>query len=71
MEDNMSGRTVHQMTNSHDPMFLGHLAETLRTWRRRSSERAELAAWTERDLNDVGLSRDDVAYEIDKPFWRG
>ena len=26
--------------------------------------------WSARDLQDVGLSWSDVAYEADKPFWR-
>lgn len=49
---------------------LSRMATLLRTWRRRAAERRELAAWTERDLNDVALSRGDVVHEIDKPFWR-
>jgi uncharacterized protein YjiS (DUF1127 family) len=39
-------------------------------WRRRRLERIELAAFTERNLNDVGLSLGDVLHEINKPFWR-
>lgn len=49
---------------------LTRLSNLVRTWRRRAAERRELAAWTERDLNDVALSRGDVVNEIDKPFWR-
>ena len=26
--------------------------------------------WSDRDLHDIGVSHSDVAYEIDKPFWR-
>ena len=33
-------------------------------------QRRELAQWTDRDLHDVGLSRSDVAFEAEKPFWR-
>jgi uncharacterized protein YjiS (DUF1127 family) len=58
------------MTNHHASGFLGHVTEILHTWRRRYVERAELAVWTDRDLNDVGLSWDDVADEVEKPFWR-
>jgi uncharacterized protein YjiS (DUF1127 family) len=58
------------MTNHHETSFLGDLGQTLRVWRRRYVERAELAAWTDRDLNDVGLSWGDVAHEVEKPFWR-
>jgi uncharacterized protein YjiS (DUF1127 family) len=66
----MSACTAHQMTNHHDTAF-GQIAGLLRTWQRRHAERWELAHWSERDLNDVGLSRDDIALEIEKPFWRG
>ncbi|MGO4713973.1 DUF1127 domain-containing protein [Bradyrhizobium sp. 2TAF24] len=60
----------HEMTNHHDQGALERIGQVIHTWHRRFVERGELAAWTERDLNDVGLSRDDVADEIDKPFWR-
>lgn len=66
----MSACTVEKMTNHHDTGVFGHLNEVLHTWRRRYVERSELAAWTDRDLNDVGLSWDDVAHEAEKPFWR-
>jgi uncharacterized protein YjiS (DUF1127 family) len=66
----MSACTVDKMTNHHDTGFLGHLNEVMHTWHRRYVERCELAAWTDRDLNDVGLSWDDVAHEAEKPFWR-
>jgi uncharacterized protein YjiS (DUF1127 family) len=32
--------------------------------------RRELAGWSDRDLHDIGVSRTDVIYEADKPFWR-
>ena len=66
----MAAHTVPNMTNHHELPLLNTVTQTLRAWARRHSERMELAAWTERDLNDVGLSRDDVVHEIDKPFWR-
>jgi len=66
----MSACAAHQMTNHHETA-LTLIGRMLRTWQRRYAERWELAHWTERDLNDVGLSRDDVAREIEKPFWRG
>ena len=67
----MAAGTAQNMTNHHELSFLTTISETLRTWARRHNERLELAAWTEHDLNDVGLSRGDVAQEIEKPFWRG
>ena len=43
---------------------------TLSEWRRRSRDRAELAALDDRALRDIGVSRVDVWREINKPFWR-
>jgi uncharacterized protein YjiS (DUF1127 family) len=66
----MSTLTHEPMTNHHAEGVLGQLSETLHTWRRRYRCRHELAQWTERDLHDVGLTRGDVAFETEKPFWR-
>ena len=66
----MPACNAQQMTNHHEIGVLGQFRETVQIWRRRYVERRELSAWTERDLNDVGVSWDDVAHEIDKPFWR-
>ncbi|MBT5414907.1 MAG: DUF1127 domain-containing protein [Rhodospirillaceae bacterium] len=40
------------------------------TWAERSRQRAELANLDARTLHDIGLSRSDIAVEINKPFWR-
>jgi uncharacterized protein YjiS (DUF1127 family) len=58
------------MTNHHGTGFFAQIGDTLRTWRNRREQRLELARWNERDLHDVGLSRSDIAYEAEKPFWR-
>jgi uncharacterized protein YjiS (DUF1127 family) len=58
------------MTNHHDSGLFAHLSETRHTWRERVRQRRELAQWTDRDLHDVGLSRSDIVYEAEKPFWR-
>jgi uncharacterized protein YjiS (DUF1127 family) len=42
----------------------------LREWRRRRNGRLELARLDERMLRDIGLTRFDAEYEINKPFWR-
>ena len=39
-------------------------------WRRRSRDRRELAAMSDRSLRDIGLTRYDATYEASKPFWR-
>lgn len=46
------------------------VAMIVRTWRRRSHERRQLAAMSERDLHDMGMSWPEVAAEIEKPCWR-
>jgi uncharacterized protein YjiS (DUF1127 family) len=46
------------------------VGETLHLWRQRYRDRQELASWTERDLHDIGVSRSDIAHELEKPFWR-
>jgi uncharacterized protein YjiS (DUF1127 family) len=66
----MSAYTTRSMTNHHAPSLLSQLSETLRVWRERYHMRRELAQWSSRDLQDVGLSWCDVAFEAEKPFWR-
>jgi uncharacterized protein YjiS (DUF1127 family) len=46
------------------------IAMLVRLWRERSHGRRELAAMSERELHDMGISRPDAADEIGKPFWR-
>ena len=66
----MSTFTHETMTNHHAPSILAQLGETLHVWRQRYQTRRELSQWTDRDLHDVGLTHSDVAYEVEKPFWR-
>ena len=66
----MSTSTHQKMTNGHETGVLAQILETLHTWQERRHQRAELAQWNERDLHDVGLSRTDIMFEADKPFWR-
>ncbi len=47
-----------------------HFVSTLREWRRRSHERAELAKLDDRTLRDIGLTRADAEFLSNKPFWR-
>jgi uncharacterized protein YjiS (DUF1127 family) len=39
-------------------------------WRQRMRMRAELREVDERTLHDLGVSRAEVQYEVDKWFWR-
>jgi uncharacterized protein YjiS (DUF1127 family) len=50
--------------------FLRRVPAALREWRRRKNGRLELARLDERMLRDIGLTRFDAEYEINKPFWR-
>jgi len=47
-----------------------HVMATLREWRRRMRDRARLAELDDRTLQDIGLTRADAEFLINKPFWR-
>lgn len=49
---------------------LGRAIATLRTWRRRGRERAELAVLDDRMLRDIGITRADADFLSSKPFWK-
>ncbi len=49
---------------------VGRLRARLREWRRRGRDRAELAALDARMLADIGLSRAESEFVVNKPFWR-
>jgi len=38
-------------------------------WQQRSAGRQELLTLTERDLRDIGITRNDAQLEANKPFW--
>ncbi|MCA8908579.1 MAG: DUF1127 domain-containing protein [Rhodospirillaceae bacterium] len=46
------------------------LFDALLAWQQRAAERRHLAALDDRLLKDMGLSRADVAQELEKPMWR-
>ena len=48
----------------------GWVFATIREWRRRSRERAQLAALDDRMLRDIGLSHADRDFLANRPFWR-
>ncbi|HLY45212.1 MAG TPA: DUF1127 domain-containing protein [Stellaceae bacterium] len=45
-------------------------AATLREWRHRRRDRSQLAQLDARLLADIGLTRGDAEFLINKPFWR-
>jgi uncharacterized protein YjiS (DUF1127 family) len=50
--------------------LLSGVRAALREWRRHRHGRLELARFDERMLRDIGLTRVDAEYEMNKPFWR-
>jgi len=48
----------------------GRVLATLREWRRRAHDRAELAKLDHRMLRDIGLTEADAEFLSSKPFWR-
>jgi uncharacterized protein YjiS (DUF1127 family) len=46
------------------------ISTKLREWRRRIDDRAQLAELDERMLKDIGLTRVDAEFLMNKPFWR-
>jgi uncharacterized protein YjiS (DUF1127 family) len=70
---------VHQSVTQSDPLYdrIGHLGlrfdhvgRTLATWSERARLRRELRRLDDHLLNDVGLTREQIGAEIEKPFWR-
>ena len=50
--------------------FLARVMEILTVWHDRLVQRRTLASLSDYQLHDIGLSRSQVFYEIEKPFWR-
>ena len=48
----------------------GRVLATLREWRRRAHDRAELAKLDRRMLREIGLTQADAEFLSSKPFWR-
>jgi uncharacterized protein YjiS (DUF1127 family) len=49
---------------------LARVAALVGRWRRRAAERQDLRRLDDRLLRDIGLTRQDVLDEQEKPFWR-
>ena len=68
------GGSVTQIQRHSGPHRMSHaiarLSTTLRGWRRRSKDRAQLAALDERTLADIGISRAEAEFLANKPFWK-
>ncbi|WP_296288419.1 hypothetical protein [Pseudomonas sp.] len=58
---------------SHRPLSLPALLELLALWQARSRVRGQLASMARANphlIEDIGLTRRQVALEVAKPFWR-
>jgi uncharacterized protein YjiS (DUF1127 family) len=49
---------------------LQNFVALFKEWQRRAHGRAELAALSDRELRDIGVTRYEARREIGKPFWR-
>jgi uncharacterized protein YjiS (DUF1127 family) len=59
-----------ESTEIAHPRLIRRMVATIRLWRRRVRSRQQLRDLNDHSLKDIGLSRDAVAYEVAKPFWR-
>jgi uncharacterized protein YjiS (DUF1127 family) len=65
-----SGQARHHGA-SHTVSGAGNrVLATLREWRRRVRDRSRLGELDERMLKDIGLTRTDAEFLMNKPFWR-
>jgi uncharacterized protein YjiS (DUF1127 family) len=51
-------------------VLVRNIFSTAQIWRARARFRRELAARSDRELQDMGTCWSSIAYEISKPFWR-
>lgn len=65
----MSHDAYNQMPDSV-ARFASNAGSVVRLWRERARFRHELAARSERELQDIGTCRSSISDEIGKPFWR-
>jgi uncharacterized protein YjiS (DUF1127 family) len=52
------------------PLCLVTLHRILCEWRHRACSRRQIAMLDERTIGDLGLSRGQMTFEAQKPFWR-
>jgi uncharacterized protein YjiS (DUF1127 family) len=50
--------------------ILRRIRDLLRLWSAREFERGYLATLDDKQLIDMGLTRDDVRREVNEPFWK-
>jgi uncharacterized protein YjiS (DUF1127 family) len=56
------------MSPSTQSAWLARLVGALSHWQQRAHDRRALAGLSERDLRDLGLSREAIEHQVGKPF---
>lgn len=62
--------TIDRCQRKQSSGLIVRILEVLATWHDRSVQRRALGGLSDYQLHDMGLSRSQVFYEIEKPFWR-
>lgn len=67
-----SGRRYHRQSRSVSSLIVlvWNVFSMVQIWRARARCRRELAALSERELQDMGTNWSSIADEVSKPFWR-
>jgi uncharacterized protein YjiS (DUF1127 family) len=52
------------------PLCLATFRRILREWSRRAHSRREIVMLDDRTIGDLGISRSQIEFEAQKPFWR-
>jgi uncharacterized protein YjiS (DUF1127 family) len=63
-------RQPYESGFSRLPLLVATVQYLAAEWRRRARSRADLAQMSDRDLQDIGITRAEAAHESAKPFWR-
>jgi uncharacterized protein YjiS (DUF1127 family) len=68
----MDGSTWVARRREEEPrrLALARIIDAVSVWRDRARQRCLLAALSERDLRDIGVTRVEQRGECAKPFWR-
>lgn len=66
----MANISLHYRSETPLLATVSAVSQLLETWRRRTRERRELATMDLRTMRDLGISRTDIQFEANKPFWR-
>ena len=62
--------TIDRRSNKPRLGLVARILDVVAAWHDRRLQRRTLAGLSDYQLHDMGLSRSQVFYEIEKPFWR-